>query len=334
MGDVLHALPAVAALGRARPEWRVDWAVEPRWGTLLADGPVVARLVPVRTREWNRRPLSMATARDVLNLRRCLRAERYDVCVDLQGTMRSAAVGWMANAQRFIGPSEPREGPALHLYGEDVQAASMHVVDQAFDLLERVVGSLPRGSAEPWMFAAAPACEAWAESLLASLNVARGVVVVAPTAGWRSKEWPVERFGELARQLAEQRWTVLVNAGPEGAATVAAMVRSSGGGAQAVACTLPQLTALLRRARLFVGGDTGPMHLADALKVPVVALFGPTDPARTGPRGQHTHVLRSNFSVTDHRRYRTTEPGLARITVEEAMQAATRLLTRTESTAQ
>ena len=322
MGDVLHALPAVAALKRAHPDWRVDWAVEPRWGEMLVDGAVVDGVVAVRTRDWNRRPLSLATARDVWGLRRRLRGERYDVCVDLQGTMRSAVVGWMAGARRFVGPAEPREGPAMHLYGETVQTGAVHVVDQAFEIVERVTGELAGGSAERWMIPVDAAAERWAEELAGG----RRIVVIAPTTGWRSKEWPVARFGELAVLLRTDGWTVLVNAGPEGAETAEAMVEASGGGAKIVLCSIAELASLLRRASLFIGGDTGPMHLADGLGVPVVALFGPTDPARNGPRGKRVRVLRNPSSVTDHGRYRETEGGLKRITVEEVYRAAMDLL--------
>ena len=334
MGDVLHALPAVAAMRRAHPDWRVDWAVEPRWGAMLTNGPVVDTVVAVRTKEWNRRPFSVVTASDIWALRGTLRAERYDACVDLQGTIRSAIVGRVAGARRFVGPNEPREGPAMHLYGETVRTTSIHVVDEAFEILERVAGSLARGSAERWMLPLVASCEEWADHLLAGLGVRRGVVVMAPTTGWRSKEWPVERFGELAARLCDDGWTVLVNAGPEGAATAAAMLHASAGRAQVVASTIAELTALLRRVALFVGGDTGPMHLADALGVPVVTLFGPTDPTRTGPRTKRVRVLRDPSSVTDHRRYSTTEAGLARITVEEVYRAATELLNPTESAAE
>ena len=154
------------------------------------------------------------------------------------------------------------------------------------------------------------------------------VVVIAPSAGWGAKEWPVERFGKVAARLSLAGLRVLVNADGSGNEKAEAVVRASGGAAVAVPCTIAELIALLRRASLFVGGDTGPMHLADALGVPVVALFGPTDPARNGPYGDaaRVRVLRRGESVTDHRRHRETEIGLGRISVDEVMEAALELL--------
>ena len=332
MGDVLHAIPAVAALRRARPAWRIDWVVDERWVDLLvapgtSSGPVVDGVFVVRTRDWNRGPFSRATARDVFGLRRRLRAEGYDLCVDLQGTMRSAVIGWLAGSVRYVGPEEPREGPAMRLYGEKVRASAVHVIDQAGEIVssgagERLQvgdGPVPLGVAE----------ELWADGAAGDVGGDRGFVVIAPTSGWRSKEWPAERFGELARRLGEAGFGVAVNAtGVAGGVNEVAevVVQASGGWGVAVPCSIGQLAALLRRARLFVGGDTGPLHLADALGVPVVALFGPTDPARTGPVGVRSQMLRHKSSVTDHRRHRVVEAGLAKITVDEVMEAATGLL--------
>jgi heptosyltransferase-1 len=352
MGDVVHGLAAAAALRKARPDWVIDWAVDPRWADLLVGwdgagvraefertgraggGPVVDGVVAVRTRLWKARPFSVATARDVLGLRRMLREGRYDFCVDLQGTMRSAVIGWMAGARRFVGPAEPREGVALGLYGEKVRTGATHVIDQGCEILGAAVGRALRvetsREARCGTIPVVEADEVWAEAFLDGLlggGEARKIVVMAPTAGWRSKEWPAERFGEVAARL--EGWTTLVNAGPGSGAVVEAVIRASGGRALAAVCSIGQLGALLRRAGLFVGGDTGPMHLADTLGVPVVALFGPTDPARNGPyggEGSRFRVLRHPESRTDHGRHRVTEAGLAKIMVDEVLEAVREVL--------
>ncbi len=349
MGDVVHGLAAVAALRAARPDWVIDWAVDSRWADLLVQwgdagakaefertgraggGPVVDGVIAVRTRLWKASPFSVATARDVLGLRRMLREARYDVCVDLQGTMRSAVIGWMAGAGRFVGPAEPREGVALGLYGEKVRTPAVHVIDQGCEILRAAVGEAVRveGSRRRTI-PVVEADEVWAEGFLGGVfraGEARKIVVMAPTAGWRSKEWPAERFGEVAARM--EGWTTLVNAGPGSGEVVKTVVRASGGRAVAAPCGIGQLGALLRRAGLFLGGDTGPMHLADTLGVPVVALFGPTDPARTGPYGVpggRFRVLRHGESRTDHGRYRVTETGLGKITVDEVLGAVGEVL--------
>lgn len=119
MGDVLHALPAVAALKRARPQWRVDWAVDPRWVPLLVDderGPMVDMVHLVPASEWSKAPISLATLRSVLGLRKELRTEHYDLAVDMQGTLRSAVIGCMAGADDFAGYADPRESFAASFY--------------------------------------------------------------------------------------------------------------------------------------------------------------------------------------------------------------------------
>ncbi|RXH57068.1 glycosyltransferase family 9 protein [Granulicella sibirica] len=358
MGDVLHAMPAVAGLRKAHPDWRIDWALEPRWRDLLVaegevSGPLVDSVIPVRTREWKRLGLSAAMVRDVLGLRRTLREGRYDVCVDLQGSVRSGVIGWMAGAQRFVGAETPRERPARFFYGETVRVGARHVIEQGCELVEAGVGErilpgrveLPRDSG----------AEAWCDGVVGQrqgqtqipfgndnqknqgngkgLDLGRDgrFVVMAPGAGWGAKEWPVERFGEVAARLSRDGWRVFVNAEASGGGKAEAVVRASGGAAMAVPCTIAELIALLRRASLFIGGDTGPMHLADALGVPVVALFGPTDPARNGPyvragEADRVRVLRRAESRTDHRRHAETEVGLGKITADEVTEAALELL--------
>ena len=164
--------------------------------------------------------------------------------------------------------------------------------------------------------------------------------MLAPTAGWGAKQWPAERFGDLAIQLARQGHRVLVNAAPSHlpdavAERVIAAARASDPMlAQAVELVRPQLAqliALLRRTSLVVAGDTGPLHLAAELGIPTVGLFGPTDPARTGPCFGASIVLRDPGSVTDHRRHRETEAGLQRIQVSEVAAAAMELLRRVDA---
>jgi heptosyltransferase-1 len=233
----------------------------------------------------------------------------------------------MAGASAFWGSETPREGPARWLYGRRVSTEALHVVDQACEVLGEAVG-VSLEAQGPVPFPVDEAAEQWCEAFLADMPAERGYVVLAPTAGWGAKEWPAERFGELAGRLCNGGWTVLVNlpvvkSKPE-------VVEGSGGRALAVSCSVAQLTSLLRRASLFVGGDTGPLHLADALGVPCVGLFGPTDPARNGPyfgmKDGRARVLRDAGSVTSHARVMETEVGLGRIGVDEVFRVVRELL--------
>jgi len=321
MGDVIHALPAVAALRHERPDWVIDWAVAPRWAGLLTGdggvGPVVSNVHLVPVKDWSRRPFSLATLRSLLALRKKLRATKYDVVVDMQGTMRSAVIGRMAGTKRFAGYSDPRESAAAWLYRQKMQRRGAHVVEQGAALLGEACGieltprvaGLPR---EEW-------AENWAEL---EAVVARPLCVLGAGGGWGAKQWPTERYGELAVRLKRMGFDVAVNAPRKDDVVAGRVVEASEGAARMIVCNVTGLTALLRRTDLFVGGDTGPTHLAAALGVPVVALFGPTDPARNGPWGPGVcKVLRDPAAVTSYKRRAKVDAELARIAVEDVLDA-------------
>ena len=325
MGDVLHALPAAAALREKQPELAIDWVVDPRWAPLLANesgsGPVVSRIHLANTRLWSKSPCSGATLRSVWGLRRALRNGRYDLVVDMQGTLRSAVIAKMAGAERVYGYRDPREAAAAYLYSERCIRGGVHIVDQGAALLGQACGaplapmatSLPR---EEW-------AEGWADDLVGDGRVC----VLAASAGWGAKQWPAERFAALARVVRSMGFRVLVNAPKLDHSIALGVVGASNGAAELVVCNVAGLLALLRRAALVVGGDSGPVHLAAALGVPLVALFGPTDPARNGPWGSGPRrVLRDPSSVTNYKRRAEVDPGLALISVEQVTDAVAELL--------
>lgn len=138
--------------------------------------------------------------------------------------------------------------------------------------------------------------------------------------------WPAERYGEVAKELAKDGLYSLVNHGPGEEELAAAVEAASDGAARKITCSVSELIALTRRARLFIGGDTGPMHMAAALKIPVVTMFGPTNPARNGPFGTRSAILRSANSTTDHTRYSEPEQGLLEISARAVIAAARKIL--------
>jgi heptosyltransferase I len=338
MGDVLHAMPAVAALRKRHPDWFIGWAIEPRWLPLLqADSdvsrpfergpamPVVDRTYLASTRKWKRRPFSLETVGEINTLRGVLRGEQFDVCVDMQGSIRSAVIGRMASSQSFVGAAEPREGPARWLYGQQVRVSATHVIEQGLDLLGAAVGETLRPATVtlPVDEFAERSCD---DLLAHGLPGGGRFVVIAPTAGWGAKQWPAERYGAVAAELARAGYRVLVNSASTDDAVAKAVVRASSGSATALPCSIAQLIPLLRRAGLVIAGDTGPLHLAAALEIPIVGLYGPTDPARSGPYGAVSRVLRHASSKNDHSRHQETETGLMQITTEEVVEAALQLL--------
>ncbi len=340
MGDVLHAMPAVAALREAHPEWTISWVVEPRWLPLLDAGgddngrgtamPLVDKTYLAATRNWKKNPLSSETLGDIASLRRDLQKERFDLCIDMQGSIRSAVIGWMAGAKTFVGPNDPRETPARWFYGRRVNTVATHVVEQGCELLGAAVDEVLQ-PAKVELPVSAPAEEICTAQLAKLPKAAGEFVLLAPGAGWGAKQWPAERYGAVAAALDEAGYQVLVNAPSMDDALANAVVRASGGRAVVFPCDMAQLIALTRRAALVIAGDTGPLHLAAALERPVVALFGPTDPARNGPYGDGSYVsrarvLRHGGQRRDHKRRDDPEAGLLEISVHEVVEAALDLL--------
>jgi len=336
MGDVLHAMPAVAALRELHPDWFIGWAIEPGWSELLeaesgghdtafgrdSRRPLVDYWSPVPTRTWKRQPLKLNTLRDIMELRQELRGNHYDICVDMQGSIRSAVVGRMAGAKVFAGSTEPREAPAAWLYGQRVRLSATHVIEQGCELLGAAVGETLRPAKVT--LPVDPAAERSCDTLMAGGG--ERFALIAPTAGWGAKQWPAERYGAVAAALGSAGFRTLVNDALPDDAMGRRVVEASGGAAMLVPCSVGQLIALVRRAALVISGDTGPLHLAAALERPVVGLFGPTDPARNGPYGTNARVLRHSSSRLDHSRHPETEQGLMQITTDEVVEAALELL--------
>lgn len=338
MGDVLHAMPAVASLKKAYPDCRIGWVVEPRWLPLLkavtkgtahdedeASVPLVDQIYVAATREWKRRPISRETLAEISDLRRELREGRFDLCVDMQGSIRSAVIGRMAATKEFVGPDDPRERPARWLYGRRVSVHAKHVIDQGCELLGGAV-EIPLGPAAVDFPVDEDAKRACNERLKGLLTTEERYALLAPTAGWGAKQWPAERFGEVAAALGRRGFRVLVNASGSGDPVAQRVVESSEGHATAAYGDLAELIEVTRQASVVIAGDTGPLHLAAALERPVVALFGPTDPTRNGPYGTEARVLRHGAERRDHRRRSDPEAGLLEITADEVVNAAMDLL--------
>lgn len=353
MGDIIHTLPAAAALRQAFPEATLGWLIEERWAELLCtlryprsgprsrQRPLVDRIHTVKTGEWRRALFSFNTWQQMAVALSELRGIHYDAVVDFQGAVRSALLARWSGAPSVYGDAQPRENAASMFYTRPIllPANGTHVIEQAVALAGAVIHSAIHSAnlrttnrhsindslpLQPDVeFPVDPDAESKIAGLIADT---KNFVILNPGAGWGAKMWPVERYGEVARALAADGVCSLVNCGPGEERLATAVVDASAGSARKVSCSVSELISLTRRARLFVGGDTGPMHLAAALKIPVVAIFGPTNPARNGPFGTQSVVLRSASSITDHARHGQPEQGLLEITVDEVVAASKRLL--------
>jgi len=334
MGDIIHTLPAVTALRRVFPEAILGWMVEECWAELLCtlpeprSGPLSVRrplvdcVHTVNTKAWRASPLSTQTWEQIAAGFSEVRAQRYEVAVDFQGAVRSSLIARWSGAPVVYGFAQPRENVASMFYTSQVSAHGSHIVEQNLSLAEGVADhplELPKIE-----FPRDQAVEDKCNERFGSNS--GDFAVLNPGAGWGAKRWPAERYGHVAKRLAETGVKSLINFGPGEEHLMREVESASDGAATGVACSLTELIALTRRARVFIGGDTGPMHLATALGIPVVAIFGPTNPARNGPFATRSIVLRSPISPTSHSRRAQADPGLLEISADEVFTAARTLL--------
>ncbi len=322
LGDIVHAFPVLTALRRHLPDATIGWVVEAAFESLVGGHADVDRTIVARTRTWRRSPLSAATVRGVRDFASELQDYGADVVLDLMGNHKSAAIAALTMADRRIGLARRfRREPSSALWlSEGCAAVGTHAVDRSMSLLPAL--GLPLEAADfggGRLLPAAVPEPAGAERYAAIL----------PGAGWANKRYPDAWWGEVAARLAEAggpESRVLPGPGEEPAA--AAVAAASRGRARAMpAGGLERLTAALRGARLVLGGDTGPLHLAHALGVPVLCLMGPTDPERHGPYGAPHRTLWKRLPCSFcHRRFDEPKACLLEIPPATVVQRALEIL--------
>jgi heptosyltransferase-1 len=298
LGDIVHTLPCAASLRASFPEAEICWLMEHRWAYLAESNPHVSAVL-----SWQR---SLTGTRHVLQR---LRRERFDLVIDVQGLLKSAAFTWLSRASERIGYSAEscREPLAALAYTRRVCPSSAHVVDRQLELVreagaQTAVREFPLPAGHP-------------EGELPETPF----VLAAPLAGWPHKQWPEECYSRLALRLQTQLGMPLV-------VTAAAALRIPN--CISLSCGLPGLIYALRRCAAYVGGDTGPTHLAAALGKPGVALYGPTDPARNGPYGSALRVLRAVGAETSYARRSEPAESMRRISIDAVFAALSEVLCR------
>jgi heptosyltransferase I len=321
LGDVVHALPSAAALRDSFPDARIDWAVEPKWARLLEGNPDLNNVIQIDRK----------SAGGIFSTVTQLRSANYTCAIDFQGLYKSALLAFASGAPRRIGfqRTYAREGYASWFYTERLNPRGAHKVEHNLTLAE-AAGA--RKFPPRFPIAIRPEDEARVTQELEDRNI-RDFFVLNPGGGWRSKCWPAERYGELHAKIFENfGLRGVVSYGPGEDDLAQAAISAAGKSAPAaIPLALGPLMALLRRARLVVSADTGPLHLAAALGTPVVALFGPTDPARNGPfitnPAQKSVIVRNpRASETTYQRGASYSPAMLAITVDEVVKAVGQIL--------
>jgi heptosyltransferase I len=317
LGDIVHTIPAAAALRRALPAARIDWVVDARHAAFVSLVTAVDRVVP----------LEGPTARAWIRVVRTLRRQRYDAALDFQGLLKSAALARASGARRVAGFSmrHLREKSARPFYSEvEDDGGPGHVILKNLRLL-RTIGVTTECVEFPLRDVASPARD---EARRGAGDC--GVALINPGAAWPNKRWSAARYGEVAafvRHACELQPYVVWGPGEEPLARE--VVRTSSGAARlAPPTTTTDLLALARDAALMVSGDTGPLHIAGAAGTPLVAVFGPTDPVRNGPWAGEDLIVSRHAACRCHyrRRCRAAKWCLLDVPVREVTAAVQRRL--------
>lgn len=283
LGDVIHALPAVTDAAALRPGLRVDWVVEAPFAEIPGWHPAVDRVIPVSLRRWRRRPPGWR--RELAACWRAIRARRYDLVLDAQGLVKSAALACAARGPRAgYDRASAREPLAALSYGRRLPVdREQHAIVRQRQLMARALGAEPPGGPHDF-------------GLAGAAREPRRQVVLLHGTTWASKRWPEACWTQLAEQARREGFEPLLPSGNADERALAERVAEASGGRALPPSTLSELAQILRESAGVIACDTGLAHLAAALDVPAVALYGPTRADLTGLDGPRQRSLTVDFS--------------------------------------
>jgi len=307
IGDVIHTLPALNALRRHHPKSHITWLVEEAAASLVQGHRALDRVLVSRRKHWLRKLKKPGRAKSLLEIRdfiRALRDTRYDLIIDFQALLKSSVLIALAKGRRKVGFGRGlahMEGSYLFL-NERIPAVNMeiHALDRGLMLLEAM--GVPRGKLTydlPVETADRRAVNVLLDRF--GIDASKPLVAINPVAKWKTKLWPPGKFARLADQLIDHCGVQVVFTGStQDRATVSGILAHMRFPAVSLAgeTSLKTLAALYQRCRLLISTDTGPMHLGCAAAIPVVALFGPTAPGRTGPYGKQHRIVRTGVACS------------------------------------
>jgi heptosyltransferase-1 len=288
LGDVIHALPVLRLLKKHWPHAEIYWWLASSLVPLLEGDPDLAGIIPFARHRWKNPADWPDYFHDITDMRR----HHFDLVIDLQGLARSGLFAWLANGDLTIGIDTGREGAhGMHDISIPRPTSMTHAVDWYLEILR--VLQVPVMRDYVWL----PGRTEAAASIRSKWPIAnKRWIILNPGARWNNKRWPIEYYAALVRRLSAEHQDLNF------AVTGASSERELGEAICREALqrclnltgetSLSEMIEWIRVAQLMVTNDTGPMHVAAALGKPVVALFGPTDPSRTGPYGQIARVLK------------------------------------------
>jgi heptosyltransferase I len=332
LGDILHALPAFQDLRNTFPAARIDWLVAKKCEHLLSTVRGINTVHAIDTTRLLKLPINSSAWRSVNRLIRNLRAQRYDFSLDFQGLLKTAALGYLSGSRTRIGFSRDlvREPPAQWSYHRRVikPPKPVHVLNLN-RMLAEFAGAMP-SLFSPLDLVIPEADQQAVNSLLKSKQLDK-FVVINPGGGWPTKRWSPERYGILAAKIQqEMKLPVVVTTGPGEEALYGKIAEHCGMPApNHFQISFIQLIPLLKKAALFIAGDTGPFHLACATGTPVVGIFGPTSPIRNGPWAEEDEAVTRMLPCSScHKRACTADDDCMDIAVDDVLAAVSRRLSK------
>ncbi len=297
IGDVIHTLPSLAALRKLYPEAHITWVVEEAAAGLLKNHPLLDAVLISRRKSWIkslRKGEFSLPLREVRAFLQELRQHSYDLVIDFHGLLKSAVIVLLSGSQRKLGYDSLQELSGL-FYNEKIpEDMNKHAVDRYLDFPRYLGAKIAKAQ---FILPSDNAAQAKVQSLLAKHHLEnKKFIAVNPVAYWETKLWGDEKFARLADSIKTKLNIEVVFTGSEKESIEKITARMQNKAVNlAGETTLPELAYLYQKALLLITTDSGPMHLAAAVGTPVVALFGPTDPQRTGPYGEGHTVMRTDL---------------------------------------
>ncbi len=280
LGDVLHTLPFVAVLRENFPAARLTWLVHPQFGAFVPDPPVVDEVLYFDKVKFNKMGLCAKWAY-YKEMRALLHSRNFDLVIDMQGLFKSAVMAASSGCKNRIGYCEMREGSGLVSKAVTGTHAKDHVIERYLDVA-RYLGC----TVNEIRFPMPDLHKEWQAVQKKTKAIKSSYVVLVPGARWETKKWPPEHFAKLAEMLLHEGEQVVLAGAPEDVPLSGKITETVNGVTDLTGKTsLRELGALIQHCTAYISGDTGPLFIAAAVKRPLVAMYGPTRPERTGPYG-------------------------------------------------
>ena len=337
IGDVVHSLPTLKALRDAYPQAYIAWVVEEKSKDIITDNPLLDEVIIFEKERWKKELFktkgTKESLKDVYNFAKTLREKKFDAAIDLQGLLRSSLIAYFSGAKIRVGYRD--SGEMSHIFYNlkvDSNESGIHAVDRHLYIAKFLGASINQVEFPLWI---SKEERNFAKKVLSEHNISRKDLLIGLNAGAsiQHNRWDKERFAKLGDILIEKHEAnIILFGGKQDVKLVQEIYEMMRNKPINLAgkTTMKQLASIIEYCNLFIGNDTGPLHIAVAMKVPVVAIFGPADPKRTGPYGKQNIVVYKKLSCSPCFRHPTCSDFkcMKLISVEEVLEAAERLLSR------